>query len=62
MNITFKVAILKSGLSQRELAKESGIHESIISLAVRGRYLLDQEQKKRIAEALDSDEAELFEH
>lgn len=59
MNIKLKVAIMKAGVSQRNLSKKTGIHESVISLAVRGRYLLDKEQKKRIAGVLNCDEEEL---
>ena len=47
-----KLILLKEGMTQRELAKQSGVTESYISLYVRGRMNLSTDQKARIAEAL----------
>jgi ribosome-binding protein aMBF1 (putative translation factor) len=60
MDIKLKIAILQSGLSQRDLSRSTGINESIISMAVRGKYNLDQEQRSRIARALGKPEHQVF--
>lgn len=51
-NHRLKLILLKQGMTQRELAKQSGVTESYISLYVRGRMNLSTDQKTRIAEAL----------
>ena len=60
MNIQLKVAILKNRLSQRDLARQTGIHESIISMAVHGKYNLDQDQRARIARVIGEPEELIF--
>ena len=45
-----KIAIFKAGLTQRAIAKQTGIPESLLSLAIHGRYMLDEIQKEKIAE------------
>ena len=60
MNTKFKLAIMEAGLSQRDLAKETGIHESLISMAVRGRYVFDGDQKRKIAKELRRPISQIF--
>ncbi len=60
MNLQLKLAILENGLSQRELARKTGIHESFISMAVRGKYNLDEIQRAKIAKAIGKPEKEIF--
>jgi hypothetical protein len=51
-NIRLKVAIMEAGITQRTLSDLTGVGESILSAAVRGRYVLDHEQRERIRVAL----------
>jgi hypothetical protein len=61
INIEFKMAILSSPLrTQRNLSRKTGIHESLISLAVHGRYNLDPVQRAKICLALGRAETEIF--
>ncbi len=60
MDVKLKVAIFENGFSQRELAKRTGIHESFISMAVRGKYNLDEIQRAKIAKAIGKPEKEIF--
>lgn len=53
-------AIFENGSTQREVAAKSGLHESIISLIVNGRYLPDDQQRIKIAHALGRYENEIF--
>jgi transcriptional regulator with XRE-family HTH domain len=55
-----RLAILENGCTQREIAAKAGIHESIISLVVNGRYIPDERQRRNIAIALGRYEDELF--
>lgn len=59
-NFRLKIAILEAGLTQRELARRVGLHESLVSLIARGRYNPDPLQEARIATALGRDVSELF--
>jgi len=60
MNGMLKLAIFENGISQRELAKKTGIHESFISMAVRGKFNLDPVQKAKIAKAIGRSQNEIF--
>lgn len=60
MNLHLKMAILESGLSQRNLAKMTGIHESVISMAVQGKYNLDQFQRAKISKAIGKPKEVIF--
>ena len=60
VNSKLKIAILEAGIDQRTVAKETGIHEAHISMAIHGRYLLDPIQKEEIAKSLRRDKKELF--
>lgn len=60
MDLKLKMAILESGMPQRKLAKKTGIHESIISMAVQGKYNLDRTQKAKISKVLRKSEREVF--
>ena len=51
-NIPLKVSILESGLTQRALSSKAQIGESVLSMAVRGRYVLDPQQRRKIREVL----------
>ena len=57
---SLKVILLKRGLSQRDLAKQSGINETEISRFIHGRVNLDSVQVARIAEALKLNPSEIF--
>jgi lambda repressor-like predicted transcriptional regulator len=51
LNLELKIAILKSGLTQVEISRTTGIHETTLSQIVRGLEATP-EQKKLIAKAL----------
>ena len=55
-----KIAIAKSGLTQRSLAELSGVAETIISLISNGKWNPDSIQKARIADALNKSVNDLF--
>ena len=55
-----KIAILKEGLTQKELARRAQLDESVISLISNGKYIPDQIQRAKIAKALNKRETELF--
>lgn len=55
-----KSVILETGITQRHIARRSGIHETTLSLIANGRYIPDERQKKAIADALGKPETELF--
>ena len=59
-NIRLRTAIYESGLTQRAIATKTGIHESIMSMIVNGKYVPDVQQKRKIALVLRKDETELF--
>ena len=60
-NSKLKLILFEGGMSQRDLAKKSGVHESTISLAINGKYNLDEIQKAKIAKALKMSINGLFE-
>ena len=59
-NLNLKLAILEEGLTQRDLAREIGINESLVSMAIHGKFIFDDEQKSKIAQLLNRPERELF--
>ena len=59
-NVNLKSALLEAGVTQRELAKKVHLHETVISLVIRGRYVLDEGQRERIALVLGHPVEELF--
>ncbi|MDB4442245.1 helix-turn-helix domain-containing protein [bacterium] len=56
-----KIAILERNITQRELARKAGIHESIISLIATGRYIPDGRQKELISNVVEVEPENLFE-
>jgi len=59
-NLKLIMAIHESDLSQRDLARSIGIHESVISMVVRGKYNLEYEQQVKIANCLRKPVEHLF--
>jgi transcriptional regulator with XRE-family HTH domain len=57
---SFKLTILKKGLTQKEVAQRSGIDAAIISLISTGKYLPDKMQRRKIAKAVQMPEQALF--
>ena len=55
-----KLKILEAGFTQREISRRSGIDESVLSLITNGRYLPDELQRTKIAQALGRTVPELF--
>ena len=56
-----KLRLLQKGISQRQVAKVAGVHESTLSLIVTGKYLPNQNQIDKIARAVGEEPEELFE-
>lgn len=57
---TLQVAILEEGTTQTRVAEGSGVPRGYISLAIHGRYILDEVQKAKIAQVLNRKPEELF--
>lgn len=60
INIPLKVAILESGLTQRDLARLSGLHENYISMLVRGRLNPNEAEKQKISAVVGKEPQHLF--
>jgi transcriptional regulator with XRE-family HTH domain len=60
MMVLLKLALLRSGEAQYELASRLGIGETRLSRIVRGRVRPTPEERKGIAEELGVPEADLF--
>ncbi len=52
-NLKLKIALMQKNLTQRDLAKATRIPEASLSLAIRGRLILSDQQWQRIASTLD---------
>ncbi len=59
-NVKLMAAIFKRGIRQKELAEKTGIPRSYISQAVNGHRNLSEDQKGKIAEAVQESVADLF--
>lgn len=59
-NVILKIHLFLSGMTQAELARQTGIQASDISRGIRGRLSFTQDEKQRIAEALERDLKDLF--
>lgn len=60
-NMALKLAIVRSQNTQRALAQETGIPEVRLSKIVTGRETATSKEQKRLAKALHSTTADLFE-
>jgi len=54
------LALLDNRLTQRELARRSGVHETRLSLMVNGRLVPSESEADRIAKTLNRKPFELF--
>jgi len=52
--------LFDNDITQSELAKRSGISIPLISMNIKGRYAMDNDQKQKIANALDCKVEEVF--
>ena len=59
-NIALLCAIREQGLTQRKVAERADINETIFSMIVRGRFIPDMNQKRRISRVLGMREDKLF--
>ena len=59
-NVALRVAIIESGLTQRQIAKDCSIAESRFSLIVRRRRMPSDDERAAIAAALGRAEDDLF--
>jgi hypothetical protein len=55
-----KAKIVESGKTLKQVAKEAGIHPTLLSLAIGGRYNLKDSEKAAIAEAVGRPVDEVF--
>lgn len=55
-----KAAFFENETTAREVSRDTGIPEAYISQAIHGRYVLDEDQKRRIAKSLNLNPEELF--
>jgi transcriptional regulator with XRE-family HTH domain len=60
MREALKIAIVRSGRTQRQIARECGIAENRLSAIVRGWFAPRPDEQERIAQALNGTVAELF--
>ena len=60
-NSLLKLKLWEQGITQQILSRKTGIPRTYISLGINGRYVFDEEQKQKIAEALERKAKELFE-
>ena len=56
----FKKALATAGWSQRQLGRRVKINHTLLSMYVRGRYILNAAERKKIARALRRPESEIF--
>lgn len=61
MNIELKVAAIRDGRRQYEIARAAGIEETRLSKVMHGRVQLTEEEKNRLAAVLGRRVDELFE-
>ena len=59
-NRNLVLALMDNHLTQRELARRSGVHETRLSLMVNSRLVPSESEAERIAEALRRKPFELF--
>jgi transcriptional regulator with XRE-family HTH domain len=60
INTELKKILIDRGLTQRELARATGMHEVTLSLIIRGVYVPSGDQQERIARILGKDTKFLF--
>lgn len=60
MNYQLKVAILKSGETQTNIARKVEISEARLSRIIRGYWLAKKEEKDKLSKILDRPVEELF--
>lgn len=60
INRKLKAAMVQQGINQTELSAKTKIPPAWISMGINGRYLFDDDQMFRIAEALNSSKEKLF--
>src|SRR5687767_9120707 len=60
MRLDLKIAILRSGKSQRRVAADAGLTENRLSEIVRGWIHPSDDERARIAAVLDADKVALF--
>lgn len=56
----FRIALIKAGLSQNDLAMRLGIHPNTLSGVVRGWKKMDPSLSQKISEILEVPESEIF--
>lgn len=59
LNVKLKMAILKSGRNQSEIARRARLHTSVLSGVVHGRIILTPAEKSRLARQLKAGIAQL---
>ena len=55
-----QAAIIEANTTASEVSEKTGVPRAYISQAIHGRFILNDEEKKQIAEALNRNPEELF--
>lgn len=59
-NSNLKALLFKLGITQRQISKSTGIHETILSMGINGKYNFSIGQMAAIARVVGQPVAELF--
>jgi len=59
-NLALKIAIIESGRSQVDIAKEVGLHDTKLSFIVNGHREASPAERKALARVLKRKQADLF--
>ena len=59
-NIALRNAIFEKGITQRSISRKVKIPEALLSMAINGKFNLNDEQQKKIAKILGRNVNELF--
>ena len=59
-NYRLKNRLISLNMPQRELAAKAGIPEAHMSMAIRGKYILTEQKRDRIAEILCCAVSDIF--
>jgi len=59
-NKKLKIKLIEKDISQKEISRKTDIAENYLSSIINGRYLPSDEQKQKIAHALNCNPKDIF--
>ena len=59
-NIRLRVLMAENDMTQLELSKKASISPGLLSLGINGRYLFNEEQRKRLAKTFNTTVEDIF--